>query len=313
MKPDQKPETPDVPEEKPETPEKPQDKEAPIFDYSGKTEVILENGEKYEIPEIKANDNIDGEVEVIKVIRKYDSNEIVESIDTNIAGKYTITYEAVDNSGNKSNLVITVTVKAKMIADNIELGNGKGTLESPKEINVLETSSVENINKLIENIKEGYNFKFVDEPKEDGENIIFKIKLQEKISFIRALFNKTSDENYIEIKVPKNNVEVVTVLKDLYKSTNEPEVPEVKPEVKPETPEVKPETPEVKPETPEEKPDTSDKKEIPVSVESSEKNNKEDDKSIPKTGGVNSLGIIGLGSTILTLGGLLTFKKKRKK
>ena len=319
-KPDQKPETPDVPEEKPGTPEKPQDKEAPIFDYSGKTEVILENGEKYEIPEIKANDNIDGEVEVIKVIRKYDSNEIVESIDTNIAGKYTITYEAVDNSGNKSNLVITVTVKAKMIADNIELGNGEGTLESPKEINVLETSSVENINKLIENIKEGYNFKFVDEPKEDGENIIFKIKLQEKMSFIRALFNKTSDENYIEIKVPKNNVEVVTVLKDLYKSTNEPEVPEVKPEVKPETPEVKPETPEVKPETPEEKPgtpeekpDTSDKKEIPVSVESSEKNNKEDDKSIPKTGGVNSLGIIGLGSTILTLGGLLTFKKKRKK
>ena len=311
--PAQKPETPDVPEQKPETPEKPQDKEAPIFDYAGKTEVILENGEKYEIPEIKANDNIDGEVEVIKVIRKYDSNEIVESIDTNIAGKYTITYEAVDNSGNKSNLVITVTVKAKMIADNIELGNGEGTLESPKEINVLETSSVENINKLIENIKEGYNFKFVDEPKEDGENIIFKIKLQEKISFIRALFNKTSDENYIEIKVPKNNVEVVTVLKDLYKSTNEPEVPEVKPEVKPETPEVKPETPEVKPETPEEKPDTSDKKEIPVSVESSEKNNKEDDKSIPKTGGVNSLGIIGLGSTILTLGGLLTFKKKRKK
>ena len=311
--PAQKPETPDVPEQKPETPEKPQDKEAPIFDYSGKTEVILENGEKYEIPEIKANDNIDGEVEVIKVIRKYDSNEIVESIDTNIAGKYTITYEAVDNSGNKSNLVITVTVKAKMIADNIELGNGEGTLESPKEINVLETSSVENINKLIENIKEDYNFKFVDEPKEDGENIIFKIKLQKKMSFIRALFNKTSDENYIEIKVPKNNVEVVTVLKDLYKSTNEHEVPEVKPEVKPETPEVKPETPEVKPETPEEKPDTSDKKEIPVSVESSEKNNKEDDKSIPKTGGVNSLGIIGLGSTILTLGGLLTFKKKRKK
>ena len=36
-----------------------------------------------------------------------------------------------------------------MIADNIELGNGEGTLESPKEINVLETSSVENINKLI--------------------------------------------------------------------------------------------------------------------------------------------------------------------
>ena len=197
-----------------------------------------------------------------------------------------------------------------MIADNIELGNGEGTLESPKEINVLETSSVENINKLIENIKEGYNFKFVDEPKEDGENIIFKIKLQEKISFIRALFNKTSDENYIEIKVPKNNVEVVTVLKDLYKSTNEPEV---KPEVKPEVLEEKPGTPEEKPGTSEEKPDTSDKKEIPVSVESSEKNNKEDDKSIPKTGGVNSLGIIGLGSTILTLGGLLTFKKKRKK
>ena len=39
-----------------------------------------------------------------------------------------------------------------------------------------DSAYLENINKLIENIKEGYNFKFVDEPKEDGENIIFKIK-----------------------------------------------------------------------------------------------------------------------------------------
>ena len=329
--PEQKPETPEekpeVPEEKPETPEeKPQDKEAPIFDYVGETDVILENGQTYKIPEVKATDNVDGEVKVVKTVRTYDSNEIVESIDTNIAGKYTITYEAVDNSGNKANLVITVTVKAKMIVDNIELGNGEGTLESPTEINILETSSVENVNKLIENIKKDYDFKFIDEPKEDGENIIFKIKLQKKISFIKALFSNELDENYIEIKVPKTNEQVVNVLNDLYKSTNEqPQVPDnsekpVTPNTpekpdnseKPNTSEEKPNNSE-KPNTSEQKPDTSDKKEETVNKESSEKNNKEDNKSIPKTGGVNSLGIIGLGSTILTLGGLLTFKKKNKK
>ena len=318
------PETPDeTPEEKPE--EKPQDKEAPIFDYVGETDVILENGQTYKIPEVKATDNVDGEVKVVKTVRKYDSNEIVESIDTNIAGKYTITYEAVDNSGNKANLVITVTVKAKIIVDNIELGNGEGTLESPTEINILETSSVENVNKLIENIKKDYDFKFIDEPKEDGENIIFKIKLQKKISFIKALISNESDENYIEIKVPKTNEQVVNVLNDLYKSTNEqPQVPDnsekpVTPNTpekpdnseKPNTSEEKPNNSE-KPNTSEQKPDTSDKKEETVNKESSEKNNKEDNKSIPKTGGVNSLGIIGLGSTILTLGGLLTFKKKKK-
>ena len=72
--PDQNPETPDEPNQKPETPEKPQDKEAPVFDYEGETDIVLENGQIYKIPEIKANDNVDGEVKVVKTIRKYDSD-----------------------------------------------------------------------------------------------------------------------------------------------------------------------------------------------------------------------------------------------
>ena len=88
----------EIPEE-PETPEEPKDTEAPVFDYNGDLDVVLEYGEKYNIPVIGAIDNIDDEVEVVTTIRKDYSNEIITAIDTKVPGVYTITYEAVDKSG----------------------------------------------------------------------------------------------------------------------------------------------------------------------------------------------------------------------
>ena len=147
---------------------------------------MLEYGEKYDIPVIGAIDNIDDEVEVVTTIRKDYSNEIITAIDTKVPGIYTITYEAVDKSGNKSSLVIKVTVKSKMITDNIELGNGDGSIESPAEIVVLESTTVENITKLLEDIKNKHTIEFVEEPQEDDNNVIFKIKLEEKVSILKS-------------------------------------------------------------------------------------------------------------------------------
>ena len=86
------------------------DKEAPVLEYNGALNMILENGANFEVPEVTAKDNLDIDVTVEVVIR--DSNgKVIDKIDTTKAGKYTITYTAEDESGNKAKeLVITVTV-----------------------------------------------------------------------------------------------------------------------------------------------------------------------------------------------------------
>lgn len=86
------------------------DKEAPVIEYNGELNITVENGSNFEVPEVSAKDNLDRDVTVKVVIR--DSNgKVIEKIDTTKAGKYTITYTAEDESGNKAKeLVITVTV-----------------------------------------------------------------------------------------------------------------------------------------------------------------------------------------------------------
>lgn len=86
------------------------DKEAPVIEYNGQLNMTLENGANFEVPEVTAKDNLDIDVTVEVVIR--DSNDkVIDKIDTTKAGKYTITYTAEDESGNKAEeLVITVIV-----------------------------------------------------------------------------------------------------------------------------------------------------------------------------------------------------------
>ncbi len=86
------------------------DKEAPVIEYNGELNITVGNGANFEVPEVTAKDNLDRDVTVKVVIR--DSNgKVIDKIDTTKAGKYTITYTAEDESGNKAKeLVITVTV-----------------------------------------------------------------------------------------------------------------------------------------------------------------------------------------------------------
>lgn len=270
-----------------EVSEEPKDEQAPVFNFLGKQEVELEYGQEYEIPKITATDNVDGEVDVVTTIRNSYTFEVLDKLDTTVPGKYTIVYEAVDKAGNKSDMIILVTVKARMVVDNIELGNGEGTFESPRELNVLESSTVENINTLIDNIKQGYDFEFVGAPREDGEYVIFKMKLKKKASGLSALFNRTVEEEYIEIRVPKVNAEVINVLNDLYNASIE-----------------NPGNTET--------PDDSNNSESTDedNLNGSSKPNK--GNKVPSTGSVDPLGILGVGTAVLALGGLVGFKKKKK-
>lgn len=290
-----------------ETPDELKDTEAPIFNYSGELDVVLEYGEKYDIPSITAIDNVDGPVEVSTTIKKDSSNEIITAIDTKVPGVYIITYETIDKAQNKAELVMKVTVKAKMIADNIELGKGDGSIESPSEIIVLESTTSENITKLLEGIRNQYNIEFVGEPQEEDNNVIFKIKLEEKISVLRVLFGKTGESSYIELKIPKANVEVLKIVNDLYESAigvpENPEVPDVS---------EKPQKPGDYDIPPIQDNNQSDKGETKPEIEVSPEYTNNKNNILPETGGRNSLIALGIGVVVSSLGGLIYNKKKKK-
>ena len=117
------------------------------------------------------------------------------------------------------------------------------------------------------------------------------------------------DEVIVTPEVPEVKPEVPEV---------KPEVPEVKPEVpevKPEVPEVKPEVPEVKPEVPEVKPEVPEvKPEVPeVKPEVSEvKPEVASTSDLPKTGGINPVSILILGSLIAGSGYFIYRKREEK-
>lgn len=86
------------------------DKEAPVIEYNGQLNITLENGANFEVPEVTAKDNLDIDV-TVKVVIMDSNGKVIEKIDTTKSGKYTITYTAEDESGNKAKeLVITVIV-----------------------------------------------------------------------------------------------------------------------------------------------------------------------------------------------------------
>ena len=86
------------------------DIKAPTLIYDGASQLIVENGSKFKMPDVKAKDNLDKNVTVTHVI-KDESGKVVKDIDSNVEGLYTITYSATDSSGNKSSELI-VKVKS---------------------------------------------------------------------------------------------------------------------------------------------------------------------------------------------------------
>lgn len=132
------------------------DKEAPVLEYNGELNMTLENGANFEVPEVTAKDNLDIDVTVEVVIR--DSNDkVIDKIDTTKAGKYTITYTAEDESGNKAEeLVITVIVNEINVDSQPPVDENKpGTPVNPEipgqSENTSEGSNNQNIQNGLEN------------------------------------------------------------------------------------------------------------------------------------------------------------------
>lgn len=80
-----------------------EDTVAPELTLQGAEVLSIYQGDGYIDPGYQANDSCDGSVEVT----------VKGSVDTNKIGTYTITYEAMDESGNKAEKVRTVRVVAK--------------------------------------------------------------------------------------------------------------------------------------------------------------------------------------------------------
>ena len=109
------------------------DKEAPVIEYNGELNIILENGAIFDVPEVIAKDNLDTDV-IVKVVLKDSNSEVVEKIDTTKAGTYTITYIAEDESGNKSEeLIITVTINESNVVPEIPDSNDEGITVTPEK------------------------------------------------------------------------------------------------------------------------------------------------------------------------------------
>lgn len=103
-----------------------EDKEAPVLNVDGATEITVENGAEVKLPVVTATDNVDKEVKVKSVVKDANGNEL-KSIDTKVAGVYTVTYSAEDAAGNKAkDVVVTVTVKeAKLAVESVNADNLK--------------------------------------------------------------------------------------------------------------------------------------------------------------------------------------------
>ncbi|WP_397537219.1 immunoglobulin-like domain-containing protein [Rummeliibacillus pycnus] len=89
------------------------DKTSPVIslEKGAKTVYKIKNGEVFTVPTATAKDHLGNSVEVVSSIIN-SAGKAVEKIDTTVAGTYTITYTAKDNSSSKATAIqISVEVK----------------------------------------------------------------------------------------------------------------------------------------------------------------------------------------------------------
>ncbi|MFJ8261861.1 immunoglobulin-like domain-containing protein [Rummeliibacillus sp. NPDC094406] len=89
------------------------DKTSPVIslEKGAKSVYKIKNGEVFTVPTATAKDHLGNSVEVVSSIIDSEG-KAVEKIDTTVAGTYTITYTAKDNSSNKATAIqISVEVK----------------------------------------------------------------------------------------------------------------------------------------------------------------------------------------------------------
>ena len=81
-----------------------EDKTPPVITIHGSQTIFLTVGDPFQEPDVTAYDDVDKALPASSITKQ-------GSVNTSVAGTYTITYTATDNSGNSSSKAITVTVE----------------------------------------------------------------------------------------------------------------------------------------------------------------------------------------------------------
>ena len=293
VKPEEKPEAPEVPEQSPET--KPEAPEVPEETPDVKPE---EKPEAPEVPEQSPETKpeapeVPEETPDVKPEEKPEAPEVPEQSPETKPEAPGVPEEAPEIPNEIKDLIHTEVVTAV---------SGNGTKELPLQLDVNNVSSTK-VNEFLNNFSE-FDFKIL-KVEIIGDKTKFDVKLSRKIS----LLNLNSDTDllnndiYLSLMVESKNTELVQTIKDFAKIKDEnnstdsinPGNGEVKPEEKPEVPKVSEKTPDNK---------------YQSSNNTSQQINKVN--SLPATGNV-------VGSSLLaSIGGLLAgfgiklSKKKRK-
>lgn len=314
------------------------DTKAPTFSYTGDTQIVLEKGADFTIPEVKATDNLDKDIVVTHTI-KNTKRRSAKSIDTSVVGEYIITYTAEDSSKNKSTLEINVVVKEAEVPQTPPVPEAPPA-EKPEEQPappappVTETPNVPSVPEIpvvppVEEAPQAPKPPVLPQIPEEPQAPQEESKPEEGVKpeapqedlkpeeGVKPQAPQEESNQWDEVKPEDSQEEPKQEGESKPQDTQEEQKPEGETGVQDSKEELKPqgeskaegEAQQGVQEKPQEQSQDSQNK--PQDKQNQEVIDKKDN-SLPETGGRNSLIIVGIGAAIASIGGLL-FNKKNKK
>ncbi len=166
------------------------EEEKPVISLQGNKEITLKIDEKYEEQGVIAKDNIDGDISKRVEIQIFKENELVETIDSKIPGKYVLTYKVKDSYQNEATLVSRlVVIKKKELetkSDNIAY------------VKVKKTYALDNIDKngkVIYSLSKGQRIKIIKEAVDTEKKSWIQFEYEENKTKKSAWIKKESITN----------------------------------------------------------------------------------------------------------------------
>lgn len=166
------------------------DEEKPVISLKGNKEITLNIDEKYEEQGVIAKDNIDGDISKRVEIQIFKENELVETIDSKIPGKYVLTYKVKDSYQNEatpvSRLVVIKKKELETKSDNIAY------------VKVKKTYALDNIDKngkVIYSLSKGQRIKIIKEAVDTEKKSWIQFEYEENKTKKSAWIKKESITN----------------------------------------------------------------------------------------------------------------------
>lgn len=176
---------------------------APILTIGG--DISIKQETEYDIMKgITAKDDYDGDVtKDIKAIVKNPSNEVVEKLDTNIMGKWTIEYSVKDSKNQETKAIKYITITENLDYLNIKLGEpDKNRFDVTFPNSIVTNSKDTTIDGMKFYISNGYNSSMVISYEEKG--VKKSVKAQQAL--LKDNYTTEEANNIVKsIKIEHNN------------------------------------------------------------------------------------------------------------